>query len=199
MTMMLGRTLPLILAAMVLSAGAANAQTMPWPGERPGGQPGVGPAPMMPPAPMMQPMPPPAMQPAGPAQQCVAQFTELREHVEKLAQNTKAVGERKGPREEMCKAIQVYAAAEEKWVKFTVDNATKCGIPPEVPKQLKMVHERTMTARKNICATGPTGPGGPAAGPSLSDALGTTHLPVPDGSHSGRGTLDTLTGNAIAR
>lgn len=197
MTMTLGRTLPLILAAIAVCGAEAKAQ-MPWPGERPAGPPGAaGSPPMVAPAPMMQMAPPPSMQPDGEAQKCVAQFTELRNAVEKLGEATKVASEKKASREEMCKVIGVFSAAEEKWVKFAVDNATKCRIPPQIPKQLKIVHARTLVARKNVCATG--GTGGPAAGPSLSDALGTARLPVPDGSQSGRGTLDTLTGNAIAR
>ncbi len=193
----LGRALPLILAATGLSltfaqAQLAQAQTLPWP-NAPGGGGGPGPAPMM--APPMQPQQPPPG--AAAQQQCVTEFGSLREKTEKLAMTAKAAGERKAPREEMCKHVQAYAAAEAKWVKFTSDNVTRCGIPPQVAKQLREVHDRTLVARKNICAAGP-GPGGPAA-PTLSDALGTARMPVPDGSQSGRGTLDTLTGNAIAR
>lgn len=199
MTMTLGRALPFVLAAIALSLTNANTQTLPWPGQAPPGAPGVGgPAPMMAPPPPMQPTQPPPQQQSGPQEQCVVQFTELRANVEKLGANARAAGERKVSREEMCKSVQAFAAAEAKWVKFTADNAVRCGIPPEVPKKLREVHAHTLTARKNICSAGPTGPAGPAA-PSLSDALGTTRLPVPEGSQSGRGTLDTLTGNAIAR
>ena len=144
---------------------------------------------------MMQPAQP---QQAGPEQQCVEEFTKLRTNVEKLGTNARAASERKVAREEMCKVVQAFAAAEAKWVKFTTDNVARCGIPPEVPKKLREAHANTLNARKNICSAGPAGPAGPAA-PSLSDALGTNRLPVPDGSKTGRGTLDTLTGNAIAR
>ena len=195
----LRRALPLILAATGLSVTLADAQTLPWP-TAPGG--GAAPPPMtaLPspataaPAPMMaSPQPPPgqALQ-----QQCLEQFTALRETTEKLGGNAKAASERKVSREEMCKLVEAYTAAEAKWVKFTTDNATKCGVPPQIVKQLREAHSHTLVARKNVCATGPAG--GPAA-PTLSDALGTGRLPVPDGSRSGSGTLDTLTGNAIAR
>ncbi len=188
----LGRALPLILAATGLSLTLAHAQTLPWP-DAPGGGGVPGPAPMM--TPPMQPQQPPPG--AAAQQQCFTEFSALREKTEKLAANAKAASERKAPREEMCKLVQAYAAQEAKWVKFTGDNVTKCGIPPQVAKQLREAHSHTLVARKNICATRP-GPGGPAA-PTLSDALGTARMPVPDGSQSGSGTLDTLTGNAIAR
>ena len=199
MTMTPGRTLPLILAAIVLSAVGAAGQTqpLPWPGDGRAAQPGmVAPGPMMGPAPMQpaQPMP----QQGAPDPACFEEFSKLRANVEKLGASTKAAGERKASREEMCKAVQAFATAEAKWVKFTTDNATRCGMPPDLPKKLREIHSNTLTARKNICAAGPGGPAGPAA-PSLSDALGTNRMPLPDGSQSGRGTFDTLTGNAIAR
>ena len=206
MTMTLGRALPLILVASALSLADAAAQNLPWPGEAPAAPAGAPaqqapapmPMPMMAPPPPMQAGPPQQQQQGGPSQQCVTEFTELRMNVEMLAANARAAGERKVAREEMCKVVQLYATAEAKWVKFTVDNVVRCGIPPDLPKKLREVHAKTQVARKNICSAGPAGPAGPAA-PSLSDALGTTRLPVPDGSQSGRGTLDTLTGNAIAR
>jgi hypothetical protein len=205
MTTTPGRTLPLILAAIALSAVGAAAQTLPWPGQGPAAQPGMaapGPAMAPMPGPMMGPGPmqpaQPAPQQAAPNQACFEEFTKLRADVEKLGANTKAAGERKAPREEMCKAVQAFAVAEGKWVKFTNDNAARCGMPADLPKKLREIHAQTLTARKNICAAGPAGPAGPAA-PSLSDALGTNRLPVPDGSQGGRGTFDTLTGNAIAR
>lgn len=193
----LGRSLPLVLAAIGLSLTLAQAQNLPWPNAP--GAPGGGvrgapaPAPMM--APPMQPQQPPPESAAQ--QQCVTEFGTLRNNTEKLAAGARAAGERKAPREEMCKLVQAYAAAEAKWVKFTSDNVARCGIPPQIAKQLREAHNRTLVARKNICSAGP-GPGGPAA-PTLSDALGTARMPVPEGSQSGRGTLDTLTGNAIAR
>jgi len=196
----LGRTLPLILTLSGLSLALAQAQTLPWPdapGTRPGSGPAMGapaPGPMM--APPMQPQqqPPPDVQAQ---QKCVMDFMKLRETTEKLAATTRAAGERKVPREEMCKHITTYSASEDKLLAFTKANSTRCGIPPEVLKSLTVAHGHTATAKKNICATA-SGPG-PGAAPTLSDALGTSRMPVPEGSASGRGTLDTLTGNAIAR
>jgi hypothetical protein len=69
-----------------------------------------------------------------------------------------------------------------------------CGIPGEVVSQLKQVHARTEQARTNVCAAGPAA-AGPAL-PSLSEALGTTRLPV-ETKKTGANYLDTLTGNVI--
>jgi hypothetical protein len=94
----------------------------------------------------------------------------------------------------MCKHITVYSAAELKWVKYTEANVKTCGIPAEVVQQLKQTHTNTEQTKEKICAPGPT-----AAPPSLSDALGTSRLPTPDTTKSAGGTLDTLTGSALAR
>jgi len=129
----------------------------------------------------------------------MVEFTKLRDDVQKKGLAAKAAGERKATREEMCKHVTAYNAAELKWVKFTTANvSTSCGIPAEVAQQLKKVHVVTEQTREKICAAGPAAGGAPAA-PSLSDALGTTRLPTPETTRTGSGTLDTLTGNAIQR
>ena len=144
----------------------------------------------------MSPMgaPPMASPFGGGAPPCMAEFARLREDVQKRGLAAKAAGQRKVSREEMCKHITDYSAAELKWVKYTEANTTSCGIPAEVAQQLKQVHSNTEQTKAKICAAGPT-----AAPPSLSDALGTSRLPTPETAKSGSGTLDTLTGNAIQR
>jgi hypothetical protein len=127
---------------------------------------------------------------------CMTEFSKLRDDVQKRGLAAKAAGARKAPREEMCKHITAYSAAELKWVKFTESNVTTCGIPVQVVNQLKEIHGHTEQTKEKICAAGPAAAAGP---PSLSDALGTTKLPTPDTTKSGSGTLDTLTGNAIQR
>jgi len=160
----------------------------------------MGPAPMAMPAPGFGGAPPPQGGPfaggGGGVPPCIAEFTKLRDDVEKKGKAAKAASDRKATREEMCKHITVYAQAELKWVKYTETNVTACGIPPQVAQQLKTVHGRTEETREKICsaAAAPT-----AAPPSLSDALGTTKLPTPETTKTGSGTLDTLTGNAIQR
>jgi hypothetical protein len=206
--MTLRHAMPLVLAVMGLTALEARAQLLPWPGDPP--RPG-GPAPQASPAapsPAMTPvpgtMPGPGMAapmhagPPGDPPPCFVEFTKLREETEKRGKAAKAASDRKASREEMCKLIQGYAAAEAKWVKFTKNNSASCGIPPQVAKDLAGVHARTLLVRKNVCATGPVAGPAPAA-PSLSDALGTATLPAPNTTRTGSGTFDTLTGNAIAR
>jgi hypothetical protein len=195
-----------IAAAAILPACETAAQTLPWPTDRPrtaapapwpgSGAPAAAPTPA--PAPAMSPMgaPPPQASPfgGGGMPPCMAEFTKLREDVQKKGLAAKAAGQRKVSREEMCKQITTYSAAELKWVKYSEANVSSCGIPVQVVQQLKQVHTHTEQTKEKICAAGPS-----AAPPSLSDALGTARLPTPETTKSGSGTLDTLTGNAIQR
>ncbi len=212
--------LSLIVALTVGPACQAFAQAS-WPGEGPKtGQsawPGAGgpaPAPMMG-APAAPPPggfsggpppggfgggPPPGMggpPGAGPTaaqQACFAEFTKLREDVEKKGKAARAGGEHKISREEMCKLITAFTTAEMKWIKFSEAGVNTCGIPAQIIQQLKTAHHNSDQTREKICAAPPAPPA-----PSLSDALGTTRLPTPETTRTGSGTLDTLTGNAIQR
>jgi len=155
----------------------------------------------MTPAPMGMPMggpmgsPGPMGAPSGGPPPCAVEFGKLREEVQKRGAAAKAAGDRKASREEMCKIVQSFSAAEGKWLKFTEAGVASCGIPAEVVTQLKQVHARTEQARQNICSSGPAA--AMQAAPSLSDALGTNRLQL-DTKRTGN-YLDTLTGNAIQR
>jgi len=198
-----GLRLLLIIAVVMLPAGQAGGQTLPWPTDAPRAAPApwpgdrtpsASPAPAMPPTGMVQ---PPMASPfggGGGMPPCMAEFAKLRDDVQKRGLAAKAASQRKAGREEMCKHITTVSAAELKWVKYTETNVASCNIPAEVVQQLKQVHSNTEQIKERICAPGPS-----AGPPSLSDALGTTRLPTPETTKSGSGTLDTLTGNAIQR
>jgi hypothetical protein len=49
---------------------------------------------------------------------CVVEFGKLRDEVQKKGLAAKTAQERKVTREEMCKIVSVYSAAERKWLKF---------------------------------------------------------------------------------
>jgi hypothetical protein len=205
--------------------GAAAAQTLPWPDEQPqkpqqqawpgdshgpaSSTPTAVPA-AAPPAPMMAPppqmggparmggAPPGGMAPPGGGGQneCAAEFTRLRGEVEKRGQAAKAISERKGSREELCKAVTNVFHAETTWVNYSRNHAARCGIPPEFIKQLNAGHNNLAKTRQTICATGATAGAPPA--PSLSEALGTAQRsPLPATTTRRGGTMDTLTGNPI--
>ena len=55
-------------------------------------------------------------------------------------------------------------------IKGVEENATLCGVPPEVPKQMKAGHAHAEQIAKQVCDAAAMGPR--PTGPSLSDALG---------------------------
>jgi hypothetical protein len=172
------RALPPALIALVVSVIPASAQMM-------GPMGGVGGSPFGSPFQQQPQQPPP----------CVAEFMRLRGVVEKEGMAAKAAHDKKASREEMCKIITVFSAAEEKMTKYAETNATTCGIPADAVKQMKGNHAHTAQVREQICSAGP-GPGGPPP-PTLSDALGTnTSAPTASGN---KGQFETLTGNALTR
>jgi hypothetical protein len=202
-----------------MSAAVAQAPLKPWPDQAPQqqqpqrGWPGEGAqqaaappaaAPMGPMAPMGA--PPQMMGPMGARPQgapadnpCLKEFLRLRSEVEKKGAVAKAVNDRKGSREEMCAAISGIHVAQVVWVKYAAGEGSKCGIPPDIVKQLRGGQDHLAKLRKNVCAAGPATAGAPAA-PSLSEALGTAQLPPSSGSEGPRkrgGVLDTMTGTPI--
>lgn len=132
------------------------------------------------------------------AQRICTTFPTIREDVEKSAGVIKAASERKASREEVCPLFKTFAAKESKMIAFLETHQKLCGVPPKVIVQVKANHAGTMRIRNAVCSTGPV-PGAPR-GPTLSDALGgpiiadDTSAKLP-----GRGTFDTLTGNALQK
>jgi hypothetical protein len=139
---------------------------------------------------------------APPQQQvppCFADFKPLRDEAEKRGIALKTAIQKKVSREEACTLMKNYSAAEAKVVKFIQANASWCGIPAQAADSMKANHARTVQSEKQICSGGgapgvqrPTGPG-------LSDALGTTRGGTLDPLAPNSGTLDTLTGNVLAK
>jgi hypothetical protein len=180
--MTFSRALPwvLVLAVLPLSPAAAQFGGMPGMPGSPGMSPGGFGAP---------PEPPPACQ----------QLLANRDETAKHGQAIHAAGQKKVPPEELCKLFKTFLSSESKMLKGLEQNSATCGVPPEVLKQVKASHEKAAQVGKNICDAAAQGPR--PAGPSLSDALGTTPM-VPDSSTAtkkGQGTFDTLTGSPLAR
>jgi hypothetical protein len=133
---------------------------------------------------------------------CFKEFLALRQEAQKKASLINAAKDRNPPptREEMCQTIKTFAAAEAKVIKFVVDNQASCGIPGDAITQMKAGQAQTVKFRTTVCS------GGPAAGkaaappvPKLSDELGIRNIGGATGGATGRGTFDTLTGNALER
>ena len=159
---------------------APSASPFPTPGAPSGGAGGFGP-------------------PRSPGENpCVAEFAPLRAEAERRAGLVKAASNRRAQPPEACKLITNFANAEAKMVRFMDAKAKSCGIPPEVPAQIKKNHAGTQELRKRVCdaANAPRGP----SGPSLRETLGAPALPeATTEKRSGGSTFDTLTGNVLAR
>ena len=193
----------LACACVLVLAGlsAAPAQFLPGPGQS-------TPASQFPPVSgQSSPFPPPPGQSGSPGgraggfpppggQSVCASFPAIRTAVEQGAQAIQAAGARKAPREEVCPMFKRFAATEANMVKFLVSNQTACGVPAQAIKAAKANHSKTLQIRNNVCSTAPAAP----AGPTLSDALGGPIIADDTSAKQpGRGTFDTLTGNALAR
>lgn len=197
----MNRSLPrLALAAGVMFSHAALAQS-PFP---PPPQQSTFPPPpqqSQSPAPQSSPFPAAPQQsvfPSGPPQggppaQC-ANFPKLRDDAKAKAETVAAISKRHGDRKDMCAAVQSFTAAEDKVLKFLEANKAGCGVPDQAVSQAKAMHANTIKFRDTVCAEGPK----PKV-PTLSDAIGSTPLDTSTNTKTGRGTLDTLTGNPLAK
>ena len=170
--MTLSRALPLALALAVMPLWPAAAQFGDMPGMpgSPGMSPSPGVSPGMPGGAFSAPQaPPPACQ----------QLLSNRDEVAKHGQALQAAGQKKAPPDELCKLFKAFIAVEGKMIKGLQEHSATCGVPPEVLKQVKEGHGKASEMSKKICDIAAQGPR--QAGPTLSDALGTTPL-VPDAS-----------------
>jgi hypothetical protein len=134
-----------------------------------------------------------AFGPPGGAQAVCASFAKLKEAAEIRGHTIQEVGQ-KHDRKLMCGAVSRFVEAESLVVKFLIDNKTTCGVPDQAVANAKVSHERTVQFRDQVCAEAPQ----PKA-PTLSDALGTPMLDTAKNTKTGRGTLDSLTGNPLAK
>jgi hypothetical protein len=118
----------------------------------------------------------------------------LRDDAAAKASVVQTTGKRHADRQEMCTVVTRFAAAETLVVNFLEKNKTLCGVPDQALSASKTNHAKTIEFREKVCAEGPK----PKA-PTLSDAIGTPSLDTGKNTKTGRGTLDTLTGNPLAR
>ena len=133
----------------------------------------------------------------GPPPAC-RELLAMRDEVQKHGTAIQKANERKATVQEACKLFKTFLASEAKMIKSVEENLTVCGVPSEVPKQMKGGHAHAEQIAKQVCEAAAMGPR--PTGPSLSDALGTSPT-VPDANAKKRGndTFDTLTGNALSR
>jgi hypothetical protein len=128
---------------------------------------------------------------------CFQEFLKLRTEVEKRGAAAKAGNERHVQREELCKLVSALSAASATWTKYTATKAKECGIPADAVAQIKGQDEHLAGLKKQICSAAATGP---AAAPSLAEALGTDKMPLDENDKTTvkrGGVLDSLTGAPI--
>jgi hypothetical protein len=123
-------------------------------------------------------------------------FVKMRDEAQQRALAVRNAVQNKAERKDICALVQHYYAAEATVVKFLEDNKTWCGIPEQAIKMAKDNHEHTLKFRTAACAEGPAAK--PRV-PTLSDAIGTPSVDSGANTKTGRGTLDSLNGNPLAR
>jgi hypothetical protein len=191
----------LLAAALLIGLGAAAQAQMivgpaagPGPAAPPPGSTGmiVGPSA---PGPMTGPAMGPGAAPGMPP--CMSQFLPMRAEAEKRAGALQAgINKKKAP-PEICQLFRSFSEAEAKVVKYAVANQTGFGIPPDAVAQMKKNHAKTNEVRDRVCSVADK-PAQPA-GPNLGEALGFGSLPNAETTRAGTGTLDSLSGNPLAR
>jgi hypothetical protein len=126
------------------------------------------------------------------------QAEPLRGEVERRAKLVQEASKRHASPQEACKLIGEFSQAEMRFLNFVTTKQTACGIPAEIPKQMKVAHGKTEQMHKQVCqmANAPQG----SAGPSLSDVLGSPSIPEDAPSkRKGGSTFDTISGNVLSR
>jgi hypothetical protein len=191
----------LLAAALLIGLGAAAQAQMivgpaagPGPAAPPPGSTGmiVGPSA---PGPMTGPAMGPGAAPGMPPS--MSQCRPRRAEAEKRAGALQAgINKKKAP-PEICQLFRSFSEAEAKVVKYAVANQTGCGIPPDAVAQMKKNHAKTNEVRDKVCSVAEK-PAQPA-GPNLGEALGFGSLPNAETTRAGTGTLDSLSGNPLAR
>ncbi len=147
---------------------------------------------------------PPQQQMAAPPQEkppCFDQFMPLRQEVDKRFTAAKSGLDRKASPAELCRLLTRFTEAENAMIKYVEQNAVWCSFPPSAVQNMKAGQSQSAEYRKQACTAASQvqqQQQRPPPGPSLSDAFSN---PVPSESttSTGRGTLDSLGGNPLAR
>lgn len=134
--------------------------------------------------------------PSGPPPQC-QQLLAIRDEVQKHGAAIEAANQKKAHVKVACQLFRNYIAAEAKMLKMLETHGASCGVPAQINQQVRGSHAKAQQIGKQVCDAAVRGPA--AAGPTLSDALGTTPT-LPDlTERKGAGTFETLTGNPFGR
>lgn len=132
-------------------------------------------------------------------EECMEKFAPLRQDAERRAKLIQAASERRAPPKEACALIKGYVQAEARLVNYVTTKQTACGIPSDIPKQLKANQARSQQMLKTVCTAAAQPQGGPAAAPTLSEVLGSPSAAPEIRTVRGGSTFDTINGNVLAR
>src|SRR6516164_6508500 len=135
--------------------------------------------------------PPPGAGPPG-GVQC-NDFANITAEAQKRSALVAAALKSKADRKEVCTRMTRFVSAESNVVKFLQDNKVWCGVPDQIVTISKTNHEKSIKFRTAVCEEAPH-----PKPPTLSDAIKAPSLDTAKNTKTGRGTLDTLTGNPLA-
>jgi hypothetical protein len=133
--------------------------------------------------------------PAAPPPQCQT-LMAVRDELQKHGAAIEAANQKKADVKVACQLFRTYIATEAKMLKMLDANGPSCGVPPQINQQVRGSHAKAQQIGKQICDAAARGP---AAAPTLSDALGTSPTLPDTKDKKGAGTFETLTGNPFAR
>ncbi|EJW10977.1 hypothetical protein A33M_3718 [Rhodovulum sp. PH10] len=140
--------------------------------------------------------------PSAAQQECVRNFTRLKEETDSRGRAANAVRSRKAPVQEQCKAIKAFAASISNFAKYVKAKASSCGFPAQLVTQLEQGRTHLAKVAQQCDGAAQMGAApGPRRPQTLSEVLGTSRSAVgsSSGGNSGYGTYNTLTGNVLAR
>jgi hypothetical protein len=123
-------------------------------------------------------------------------FVQLRTEAMQRAAAVREATQHKAERKKICELVTRFSGAEEIMIKFLTANKTWCGVPDVAITQAKSAHENTVKFQKLACTEAPAAQPKP---PSLSDAISQPSVDTGANTHTGHGTLDSLSGNPLAR
>ena len=128
----------------------------------------------------------------GPPPQCRA-LLNIRDELQKHGEAISNANNKKADVKVACGLFRKYLAAEAKMIKMLETDGPSCGAGPQVVQQVRGSHAKAQQIGKQVCDAAARGPA--AAGPTLSDALGTSPSLPDTRDKKGAGTFETLTGN----
>jgi hypothetical protein len=134
--------------------------------------------------------------PQGPPPKCQA-LLSIRDELQKHGEAISNANQKKADVKVACNLFKRYIATEAKMIKLLEADGASCGAPPQVLQQVRGSHAKAQQIGKQVCDAAVRGPA--QAGPTLSDALGTSPSMPDTREKKGAGTFETMTGNPFAR